>query len=506
MLKTKQYFLMVLATIVIFMTFVGCVKTDSTLQNNSQAPVELSIFIGDADVACNRSDTPVIREMEKKTNTKLNFIESPKGQADQKVALLIAGGEMPDITNILSINIANNYAINGAFIPLDDQFDKSLPNAKKRIPIDVMKMLKASDGKVYSLPLFRDIGSKSIFIREDWLKKLNMKMPETLDEYYEVLKAFKMNDPDGNGKNDTYGLSIDDYAEFVAPFGIPVDDWIIDENGLAVRSSVTPKMKEAIAFAQKLFKEGIIDPEFATQNAQRRDEKSINSVYGVRTMYTTSAASQNMNIEKATSGGKFVRMTIPKAPGVTKGIIGSDYAIDGATKRIATNATCVSKSSKNLESCFKYLDWLFTDEGSRVVTYGIEGATYSMENNKPKFMPEYIGKENMGKRASAGLWDKYAFCGYIDQIEGWEQAYGNETAAIMKDSVKNSGQKIMLTNTPIGESIQGELNKTRLEIMTKIIMGSVSVDEGWNQWLKEFDRLGGNKWTKEVNEVLSTNK
>jgi putative aldouronate transport system substrate-binding protein len=408
------------------------------------------------------------------------------------------------------MNIANNFALNGAFVALDDKLDKNMPNVVKKLPKDILKLVAASDNKLYGVPNVRDGGARGYWVRQDWLQKLNIQPPKTLDDYYKMLKAFTENDPDGNGKKDTFGLPLENYYEFTAPFGIPYDDWMKDDSGNIVRSSVTPKMKEAITFAAKLYKEGIIDPEYSTQTAQRRDEKTVNSQYGFRATVTSNATLYETNTKKVTPTAKFVLMPIPTAPGVSKGYSDVNYYVEGtATKKLGGSLTCIAKNSKNVDAAVKFLDWMFTDEASTLLTFGVEGIHYTLENGKPKYKPAYNGNENMAARRTAGIWDRYAWIGgYFDQVDngGWDQSWTPETVKFMKESTSDSFQKLVFFNTPTADAAAGEIDKTRTEIMTKIIMGGISVDEGWNQWLKEFDRLGGNKWTKEVNDLYKARK
>lgn len=514
MVKIKKGITVAITACMMASIVAGCSKSDDKAKNaisqtgsGDKATGQVSIFLDSTSTDFDANNNAVVREMEKKSNTKINFISAPSGQGQSKLSMLVASNEVPDIVTMSNINILNKYALDGVFIPLDDKIEKSMPNFKKKINKEIIDRIKASDGKLYGVPSIRDGGGRGFWARQDWLDKLGMKPPTDINNYYEMLKAFSEKDPDGNGKKDTFGLSGESSEEFVAPYGIPTNDWMEDGKGGVIRSSTDPKMKEALAFAAKLFKEGIIDPEYSTQTSQRRDEKTNNSQYGFRCTWTSTILNYNQNIQKQVPSGKYTLFPVPTAPGIKKGITETNYYISGTTEKLNNSLACISKNSKNIDAATKFLDWTFTDEYSRLVTFGVEGVHYNMEGGKPKFLPQYSGTANATARYKEAVWS-YAFAGYIDQNAsgGWSQCWESDVVKIMSDSVKNVYQKVVFFNTPTGENSASEIDKTKDELFTKIIMGSLSVDDGWNQWLKEFDRLGGNKWTQEVNAEYQKRK
>lgn len=126
-----------------------------------------------------------------------------------KLNLIMASGNLPDIvsySNTDSKATFDKYAASGAIIPLDDLIDQYAPHIKaffEKPPYDMPSLKadsKGADGKIYSLPSTTEIGTGEIYaIRQDWLDKVNMKVPETTDDLYKVLKAFKDNNLSGDG-------------------------------------------------------------------------------------------------------------------------------------------------------------------------------------------------------------------------------------------------------------------------------------------------------------------
>ncbi|WJH32749.1 hypothetical protein N6H14_21045 [Paenibacillus sp. CC-CFT747] len=105
-------------------------------------------------------------------------------------------------------------------------------------------------------------------LRKDWLDKLGLKPPKTLEEYITVMKAFTHNDPDGNGKNDTYGLAGDNYYRSLVPFfyayGVDPDNFMKMPDGSVKFGSALPQVKTVLGILRDLYKDGVMDPRMTT--------------------------------------------------------------------------------------------------------------------------------------------------------------------------------------------------------------------------------------------------
>jgi putative aldouronate transport system substrate-binding protein len=185
------------------------------------------------------------------------------------------------------------YGKDGTIIPLNGLIDKEMPNLKalfEKRP-DIKALVTAPDGSIYSLPVGEELGSGQeeigsnpdfLYINQKWLDKLNLKMPTTLDEYHEVLKAFKAKDPNGNGKADEIPLTFmntfwtGDIGYLFGAFGVPDKTYqpgnntyaehLNVDNGKVSYAAVQPQFKEALAYFHQWFEEGLIDKESLTQD------------------------------------------------------------------------------------------------------------------------------------------------------------------------------------------------------------------------------------------------
>ena len=160
------------------------------------------------------NDKLILQRLEKETGV---HIEWTNYQSDfgEKRNLDISSGDLPDaIHNDGASDVElMNWAKKGVIIPVEDLIDKYMPNLKKILEErpEYKSLMTAPDGHIYAFPWIEELGEgkESIhsvndmaWINKDWLKKLNLKMPETTDELIAVLEAFKNGDPNGNGEAD----------------------------------------------------------------------------------------------------------------------------------------------------------------------------------------------------------------------------------------------------------------------------------------------------------------
>lgn len=224
--------------------------------------------------------------LEKKTNVHLNWIVSEHKEAKNKLNIMLASGSgLPDVimlanvTPIITDDQIFTYGAMNLFIPLNNLIEKYGINVKKGIAgFDGTKQqITAPDGNIYALPRLQDAYHTTMpekfWINKVWLDKLGLKLPGTPDELYEVLKAFRDSDPNGNGKKDEIPLSgrkdlnstLDAYLmnTFQYSPGFNGDNfcWMYLENGRVTFAPVQSGWQEGLRYMRKLYAEGLIDKE-----------------------------------------------------------------------------------------------------------------------------------------------------------------------------------------------------------------------------------------------------
>ena len=196
----------------------------------------------------------------------------------QKLTMAIASNELPDLL-YLPTDQYILLARGGKLWDMTDILDEYASDlTKKCINSDGGAMLEAAkvDGKLYGIPTgnAQRIPSQFLWVRKDWLARLNLEVPKTLDDVIAVARAFKNNDPDGNGADDTWGLGLckemSDFAGFgtvegiVNAYGSSILQyiWLKNEDGTVTYAPTTQGTRDALQKLAELFQEGLINAEF----------------------------------------------------------------------------------------------------------------------------------------------------------------------------------------------------------------------------------------------------
>lgn len=468
----------------------------------TEEPLAVSMFYG-GTAKIDRNGAEVLREIEKKTNTKITVVESTATEWQQKLSVLISSGTEPDIMRFGSdaLHVLNKFAVDGFMKPYDGLLEEAMPTASQRISAETIAMLRNSDGKLYALPAVRDIGYGAYFYRADWLEKLGLEEPTTAEGYYEMLKAFTQGDPDGNGKDDTYGLITDvsgNFELFAGVYGVPINEWFVEEDQL-VYGSTHPRMKEALAFARRIYEDGLMHPESLTMQSADKEMHITNNEIGLWHSVSSGNATMMKALRQIEPGAQSKVLKVPTAQGVEAGISSVSRIVENVDNKPKSINSFVALSGRMDEEKARrvagFIDWFYTTDGNAAITYGIEGKTYSREGDSFTILPEY---EDLEKLRALGAWDVFDAMGYIAQRANWSQLWDEETVTNMTNTAWSAWPKQVYFVTPTGEQVQFEIEEKRKEIFQQVVGGTFTVEEGWERWLSEFDRLGGNTWTEEM--------
>ena len=253
----------------------GCGNKDAAVNENGSYTYTMTMY----QTRASNPNAIVLKNLEEKYNIKINVIDVEWQKYDEILNLKMAGGEVPDIIYVKTPAAAQKYAdqdIAGSF-PLS-LLEEKAPNLLRRVSDttgDVMKYYYVN-GELYSIPQFSASSGPTgipMVWRGDWLKNVGItKTPETLDEYEEAFYKFTNNDPDGNGVNDTYGLSSSGlvgvfaaygYVPTLGQSGTPEGYWQ-ERDGKLVYASIQPEMKAALGRISKWYADGVLDQEFIT--------------------------------------------------------------------------------------------------------------------------------------------------------------------------------------------------------------------------------------------------
>lgn len=247
-------------------------------------PITLNVMVAVGPMSGDFNEMPVFKDLEEKTGIHINFEQvSPTAWNERKNLAMASGDNLPDVIiggiGGVSDSEVIKYSDQGIIIPLNDYIDSYAPNFKQLLEDkpDLDAVIRNPEGNIYGLPFYNELVSERIpdnmFINKNWLDKLGLDMPETTEEFYEVLKAFKTQDPNGNGKADeipfTYRVNqrlTGDCSLFGSFEVLDNDLHLMIKDGKVLFSPMEEGYKEGIRYMNRLYGEGLIDPEVFTQD------------------------------------------------------------------------------------------------------------------------------------------------------------------------------------------------------------------------------------------------
>ncbi|GHV24872.1 sugar ABC transporter substrate-binding protein [Spirochaetia bacterium] len=283
------------------------------------------------------------------------------GAYENQLNLGLASGDLPDVVRINNYRIFDQGAKAGLWADISTVYDEYAN--------DWMKMIKQKypaafefatvDKKLYGVPPLNDNRQFAhlLWIRDDWLQKLNLKAPTTIDELIEVARAFTLNDPDGNGRKDTYGLGLQNALVsptfgalngFFSAFGIPAYNHISyyrGPDGKMTFSFLEPRMKDALEVLAQMYKEGLIDPEFTVKDVNKIGDDMTSGRIGMEYGLNWNTWWGFNGLFSAT-GKKVHPYAIPTVPGINP-------ALAHESNMAAGDITVISSKHKNPEALVK---------------------------------------------------------------------------------------------------------------------------------------------------------
>lgn len=358
---------------------------ETTAEVVEEEPYEFSVF-RTYWTELNDETDPVIQEINKKLNIKIKIVSCPYETWIEKYNIYVTSGDVPDLSITTGPGTANfnDWAKQNIYLDLSELYKQHCPNIQKYLSNDIIEAHKMDGGKLYGIPK-PSLSDSAFAIRADWLKNLKLEMPTTLDELYTVLKAFKENDPDGNKKDDTYGLYAEDTLNTISfifrAFGCVTPPtmgnelpWIPDENGKLTSPLLAPGMKDAIVYITKLHRDKILDQEWMLTKSQTYLDKVFTGKVG----YMSTSFQQMVSYTESKIKANDPTVELAILDGV-KGPGGLNVRpMQNGYYMVASISNKVTKPEKILE----FADFLMTEEGDNMVRYGIEGITYSIKDGK----------------------------------------------------------------------------------------------------------------------------
>jgi putative aldouronate transport system substrate-binding protein len=352
--------------------------TESPGATEATEPVPIKIFV-QADADTDMAQNSFSKFAEENFNIKFQWQSVPNDGAGEKRQISLASGDYPDVYMLIpwvdkfSQTDILRYSQQGVMIPLDDLINEYAPNIKAALdkyPY-YKAMNTAPDGKIYGLTQLIECYHCSypnkLWINSSWLKKLNLQMPQTLDEFKKVMEAFKSEDPNGNGKADEAPLS--GIGASMIPFfmnGFIYNDgktYLTLNDGKVDIAANKEEWKQGLQYMKSLYDEGLIDKSAMLENWDEFKKLGDNGTLGAGTVshpyvFVTGGTDNSKNYD-----------AVPPLTGPNASYATYNYPVDSGATFVLTN-----KASKEVQiAAIKLVDYLFTQDGQIRGHFGEEG-------------------------------------------------------------------------------------------------------------------------------------
>ena len=359
----------------------GTGKTDGG--DSGMKRLQLNWFVNSSgDAVLPKGDTDFIRQaIEEKFNVDLNIQHMSAGtDFESKISLLLASGDTPDLFTSTGI-ASQKFILDGVTGDMTPYVTpEKMPNYFKWISKTELERY-AVEGKFERAPVIfpREV-YRSYYIRQDWLDNLGLQMPTNYEEMLKVMHAFTFDDPDGNGRKDTYGLTAVGNGDTLS-FDFP--QWI--ENGLIgafmVRDNKIVDVQSDLAVGQVLqgvkdmMKEGTVDPDWFLLKGSEHIDKAVGGKAGIVVGGSKSFAFDSVptSIQNKTLAINPKANWMPFHPFAETGTWTENLP---ETPFLFSRQT-VEKEPEKIERIVQILDWMASEEGFLLINYGEEGKHYT---------------------------------------------------------------------------------------------------------------------------------
>ena len=486
--------------------------------------ITIKAFLAASDTLVEYQDNDFVRYLEEKTNIRLEVDVAPAGtDAEQKRNILLATGDYPEIfINGLGGKAETQlYGAQGVIIPLNDLIAEYGVNTRKAFADfpSVKANLTLPDGTIYNLPSVNEcfhcsLGPK-MWVYQPWLDKLGLDMPATTDEFKDMLIAFRDLDPNGNGLKDEIPLS------GMIQFGSGIDGFLMNafvyspgnignygslgrmylDEGRVTAAFSRPAFKEGLIYINDLYRENLIAPDAFIQDINQYLALGENP----DTVLMGAAPGPHMGVFTQFDGesGRWLEYKVVPPLEGPGGLRIAQY-----NPSYGSGAWAITDRAVNPEAAFRLGDAFYEDDVMLHNLYGREGI-------------EWVWAEpgELGINGLQGIWKALVGRGEINSSSWWNQAGPNIQSAAFRLGQVSGGPEslevVLFNETKIKMEpyqadidmvippltfdedvtaehidLEGTLATYVNEMIARFIVGDVDIEDGWDDYLAELERIG----------------
>ncbi|HEY3078313.1 MAG TPA: extracellular solute-binding protein [Chloroflexota bacterium] len=443
-----------------------------------------------------------------------------------KISVMTATGDLADLQFCNAFNDVPLMMDNNLLLETGPLLEKSGKNIVAATPKDAWDST-LYNGKQYAVAHnIYDLNIWGIFYRKDWLDKLGAKIPETTEQYADLLKAMTSKDPSGGVVKGTYGrvyftsIKFDDdlFHAFDVAVGHHANGFWREREGKLALDWVHPNMKEAWGWLQARWAEKVIDPDSMTAQITYWGQPWSAAKIGTQYMAWTAIDGQKLEMRKTDPKADIVGGPALKGPQGHSGFTGEGFPW----------VYVIPQKSQVAETAVRVVDWFFEPkQAARFTCEGELGYTLKSLNDKGYCVEytlderqamgaQWAEKNNAAQDISAygGLWlplggtavrpwllntmpsDMKAH--FENVLKGRYSPAALQAGDYVAKYTKTTKKK---RPTKSEKQYWPGLQSRFLELMTQSVAGTIPLEQGWKEWLSFFEKNGGPTLTQEVNEL-----
>jgi len=338
----------------------------------------------------NLGDTPFGRELIRATGVNVRFEHPPSGQGAEALNLMIAAGDdMPDIIEynwLTMVGGPERYIGDGTILRLNDAIERYAPAFRNylRSNPDIDRMVRTDNGSYYSFPFIRGherlLNTQGLMIRKDWLNDLGLQIPQTIDDWYNTLVAFR----DRKGATVPFTMAWSNRARMFMPsFGF-LNGWYINPaTNRVVWGQNQPGYRRWIETMARWYRDGVIDRDIISATGTQITQRMTTGVSGA----AVQSVGQGMGVwtDSARQTNPTYELAAVQWPVLNRGDR-LQFTIAGVPYN-GQDSPAITAKSRNVELAARFLDYGYTPAGHNLYNFGIQGESYTIVNGKQIYTP-----------------------------------------------------------------------------------------------------------------------
>lgn len=440
---------------------------------------------------------------------KVKWVPVPRSESFSKVNTMFASDSAPDLVWEFGKGFMDGLYTQGVIQPVDDYIEQYSTTYKAYLEEhpELRPYITEDDGKMYAFTSARTpltIANHGMWIRQDWLDKLGLETPTTVEELYDVAEKFAKNDPDGNGVDDTVGISFNFnfFAIMKALYGLPGENIVIENEKLSLWDG-SEGYAQCFEMIKKMYANGVIDKEYVTDTNYERQRQLITT--GKAGIYFARYDESGIWMD--------LKKNCPEANLVPLESVEGPFGKFGLYQEPAPFRTvCMNSKAKDPEAVIQFLDWML-EEGWFTLTYGIEGENYKLVDG----VPQAIDTDKNQKELAYAYEYPTLMNQKIDNIDSYltvtaasdelSQEYAKLKAESLNLAVKNKHRRDLPYTPSVESYIKYKSDFDTSSIEAKMVLDpSYSVEQGVKDLIAERNSAGYEEAVKALQDWYDANK